>query len=255
MARGAPDLYRLIEVEAAWPTQKEAMGTKRKFWCRPTEDGVLWLFKYPRPGSGEHWAEKIAAEVAGCLGISHAVVELATAEGTRGSISKSFARGGRVLFHGNELLAKIMEYDIHKFHGVGSLSRQCLPCPRGRVSKQAGSGNRQATIRRLSRSGRTDRKHGSPSSELGALNQADAKRSAQVPRTDFRSRILPRPRDKRRSEGAATARTGRRPIREKSAGPRLLGRFRSIRPEPAQLGAPSDKGTPPPVSAGARPSP
>ncbi len=117
MARGAPDLYKPIEVEAAWPTQKEAMGTKRKFWCRPTEDGVLWLFKYPRPGSGEHWAEKIAAEVAGCLGISHAVVELAIAEGTRGSISKSFARRGRVLFHGNELLAKIMKYDIHKFHG------------------------------------------------------------------------------------------------------------------------------------------
>ena len=94
------------------------MGTKRKFWCLPKkEEDVLWLFKYPRPDSGEHWAEKIAAETARCLGISHAVVELATAEGRRGSISKSFARGGRVLHHGNELLAKIMDYDMKKTHG------------------------------------------------------------------------------------------------------------------------------------------
>ena len=93
------------------------MGTKRKFWCQPINDDVPWLFKYPRPGSGEHWAEKVAAEVANCLAIPHAVVELASARGTPGSISKSFAGGGRVLVHGNELLAMIMEYDVDKFHG------------------------------------------------------------------------------------------------------------------------------------------
>jgi hypothetical protein len=93
------------------------MGTKLKFWCQPKGEDERWLFKYPRPDSGEHWAEKIAAEIAGCLGIAHAVVELATAGGRRGSVSKSFARRGRVLFHGNELLAKIMDYDLDKTHG------------------------------------------------------------------------------------------------------------------------------------------
>ena len=93
------------------------MGTRFKFWCQPKGEDVRWLFKYPRPGSGEHWAEKIAAEVAGCLGISHAPVELASVGASRGSISKSFVHEGRVLLHGNELLAKIMKYDIKKTHG------------------------------------------------------------------------------------------------------------------------------------------
>ena len=93
------------------------MGTKLKFWCQPLGEKDPWLFKYPRARSGEHWAEKIAAEIAGCLRIPHASVALATAGGERGSISKSFTRRGRVLRHGNELLARIMEYDIHKTHG------------------------------------------------------------------------------------------------------------------------------------------
>ena len=98
-------------------TRAERLGTKDKFWCRPTGENVLWLFKFPRPGSGEHWAEKIAAEVAGCLGVSRADAELATTEGKRGSISRSFLGEERVLVHGNELLATIMEYDKHKLHG------------------------------------------------------------------------------------------------------------------------------------------
>ena len=114
---GSPDPYRTIAVEVAGPANEEKMGTKHKFWCQPVGEDGLWLFKYPRPGSGEHWAEKIAAELAGSLDIRHAVVELATADGKPGSISKSFASGGRVLLHGNELLARIMEYDKDKWHG------------------------------------------------------------------------------------------------------------------------------------------
>ena len=93
------------------------MGTKRKFWCWPTEDAVPWLFKYPRPGSGEHWAEKVVAELANSLCVPHAVVELASASGMPGSISQSFAHGERVLVHGNELLATVMDYDLKKVRG------------------------------------------------------------------------------------------------------------------------------------------
>lgn len=64
-----------------------------------------WLFKYPQASTGQHWAEKIAAEVANCLGIRHAVVELADFQGERGSATESFAREGRDLIHGNQLLA------------------------------------------------------------------------------------------------------------------------------------------------------
>lgn len=63
------------------------------------------------------WAEKIAAEVAGLLGIRHAVVELAKFRDRRGSVTKSFAHGERVLVHGNEVLARTMPYDPDKRFG------------------------------------------------------------------------------------------------------------------------------------------
>ena len=57
--------------------------------------------------SGEHWAEKIAAEVAGVLEIPHAEVELAVCHDLRGSISKSFLKPNEWLFHGNECLSDL----------------------------------------------------------------------------------------------------------------------------------------------------
>lgn len=100
------------------------MGTKRKFWYRVpgnSERGIPerdWLFKYPRPKTGEHWAEKVAAEVASSLGIMHARVELAKFEGNRGSIAESFTRNGRTLDHGNQLLERVIhDYDPRRRFG------------------------------------------------------------------------------------------------------------------------------------------
>ena len=88
----------------------EAMGTKRKFWYRDrsSQDGTKWLFKYPRPDTGEHWAEKIAAEIARMLDIPRARVELATCRGQRGSATKSFRREEEKLIHGNQILRDIV---------------------------------------------------------------------------------------------------------------------------------------------------
>jgi hypothetical protein len=70
------------------------------------------LFKFPQPNTGQHWAEKIAAEVAAGMDVLHGVVELAIFQGTRGSATESFARDGRELFHGNQILAgKVHGYD------------------------------------------------------------------------------------------------------------------------------------------------
>lgn len=81
------------------------MGSKRKFWFRPDDSARRdWLFKYPRRGSGEHWAEKVAAEIAATLRIPHANVELAVFRGDRGSATESFSSGGPELQHGNALL-------------------------------------------------------------------------------------------------------------------------------------------------------
>ncbi len=109
--------FEIVEVDPDWALDQESMGTKAKFWYRKTEDGIdsEWLFKYPRPNTGEHWAEKIAAEVAEALSIPHARVELAVFEGERGTATESFARDRRGLFHGNQLLGlTVLGYDLEK---------------------------------------------------------------------------------------------------------------------------------------------
>ena len=98
------DEYPIVTVEPEWVINPEEMGGKTKFWYGKPDDNTNWLFKYPRPNTGEHWAEKIAAEVASVIGITHAKVELAQFQGERGSVTESFACGGRVLHHGNQML-------------------------------------------------------------------------------------------------------------------------------------------------------
>lgn len=99
-------LYPVVEVQPEWVLEPEAMGSKEKFWyrARVTQD-CDWLFKYPKEGTGQHWAEKVAAEIASELHIRHAPVDLAVFQNRRGSVTESFARDGRNLFHGNQILA------------------------------------------------------------------------------------------------------------------------------------------------------
>ena len=114
------DFYPIVKVSGEWKVDPEPMGTKRKFWYLEPGSDVSWLFKYPREGTGEHWAEKIAAEVAEALEIRHAYVELAEIEGgqdgsppVRGSTTRSFLDDGSVLIHGNEIMARVLS-DYHQ---------------------------------------------------------------------------------------------------------------------------------------------
>lgn len=117
--RADPDPYPIIKVDDEWATGPEQMGSKPKFWYQPADGKPLQLFKFPQVGTGQHWAEKIAAEIANCLGILHAAVDLAVFRGHRGSVTTSFAfrRRRRVLSHGNELLEWVMPYDRNKRFG------------------------------------------------------------------------------------------------------------------------------------------
>ncbi len=63
------------------------------------------MLKHPaRQSSGEHWAEKIVAEVAELLGVPHARVELAELQGRVGSITENVVPEHFELIHGNEVL-------------------------------------------------------------------------------------------------------------------------------------------------------
>lgn len=105
------DEYPIVTVEPEWGRRSdpEEMGTREKFWYSKPDDETNWLFKYPRSNAGEHWAEKIASEVASVMEIMHAKVELAEFGDERGSVTESFARGGRTLYHGNQMLEAIVE--------------------------------------------------------------------------------------------------------------------------------------------------
>ena len=113
-----PDHYPVELVQPDRVLQREDVGGKEKFWYRGPDDDVAWLFKYPRPNSGEHWAEKIAAEIAELLGISCARVELAVFGGTRGSASESFLDHNEELLLGNQILSTHVDYydpDLRRF--------------------------------------------------------------------------------------------------------------------------------------------
>lgn len=116
-----------MTVAQEWAHEREDMGSKSKFWCTDNY-GRRWLFKFPRPETGEHWAEKIAAEIAAALRIAHAKVELAQFDRQRGSATESFARSRpQLLYHGNQLLARIFyDYDPEKIfqnssHTLGNI--------------------------------------------------------------------------------------------------------------------------------------
>lgn len=92
----------------------EQLGSKRKFWFKEADES--YLFKEGRPGTGENWAEVVAAKLCELLGMPHADYELAECDGQPGVITKSFVPSEARLVLGNELLGKIYpgRYDQKK---------------------------------------------------------------------------------------------------------------------------------------------
>ena len=70
------DPYPVVSVPARLDVE-ESRGTRLKFWVRVPPEDDPWLLKVPRPNTGEHWAEKIAAELGRLIGVNCAQVELA----------------------------------------------------------------------------------------------------------------------------------------------------------------------------------
>lgn len=85
-------------------TRPEQMGSKEKFWADSPQTKERLLFKLSRANTGEHWSEKVAAEVAALLAIPHAEVDMGLWQNRHVSITTSYLGKGESLVHGNELL-------------------------------------------------------------------------------------------------------------------------------------------------------
>ena len=69
-------MFRVVRVDSRSAVALEPLGTKRKFWFRD-EANRRMLFKAEERGTGEDWAEKIACELCGLLGLPHVLYDLA----------------------------------------------------------------------------------------------------------------------------------------------------------------------------------
>ncbi len=106
----------ILEVDPTWRRGIEDMGSKPKFWFRYQDE--MWLFKQARENTGEHWAEKVASEIAELMGLPTHQTLIANYEGDIGCAVRSFLKPGQNLVHGNELLAGAIEgYDKLKHRG------------------------------------------------------------------------------------------------------------------------------------------
>jgi len=131
----------ILEIAPAWRREIEDMGSKPKFWFRYQDE--MWLFKQARPNTGEHWAEKVASEIAGLLKLPTHEVRIARFESHMGCAVRSFLKKNEILVHGNELLAgAIRGYDKdkqrgqadHHFRNIVSTVEKWFPLPKPRES-------------------------------------------------------------------------------------------------------------------------
>ncbi len=105
-------VFPVITVPRDAPEDYEPLSTKEE-----GEEGAFWfhdpnldlcLYKEATPNTGEDWAEKIASELCALLRLPHAEYHLATYNGKRGTISRSFVPEGGIPILGNEVLAPIV---------------------------------------------------------------------------------------------------------------------------------------------------
>ena len=76
--------YKVVDIVGTLDT-RETRGARTKFWIRFVGEAERWLLKFPRPRTGEHWAEKVASEIGNLIGIDCARVELARYYGPAGA--------------------------------------------------------------------------------------------------------------------------------------------------------------------------
>ncbi|WAA12427.1 HipA domain-containing protein [Fervidibacillus halotolerans] len=94
---------------------KQASGTRVKYWIIDPQTSHEYMFKIPRENTGEAWAEKISSEIGKLLGLSMVDVHLAVRKNIYGIIAKKFTSGTEEFYEGGDLITSIVdEFDRYK---------------------------------------------------------------------------------------------------------------------------------------------
>lgn len=114
-----PDRFDVVDISAWQVVHAEVLGKNPKVWVREpggkSDRQRDWLFKpvvVPTSTAvrqGEDWAEKIASELAGLLGIPCAEVRLAVRDRRPGCISRNVVPEGWNRVLGSELLGTVVD--------------------------------------------------------------------------------------------------------------------------------------------------
>lgn len=106
-----------------------ASGTREKFWLVNPDNNMMHLFKLPKEGTGEIWAEKVAAEVGRMLNFETMDVDIAKYNDRKGLLLKNFINYGEAeFFDGGDLLKNVLEdFDPNDLRGYNIENiMQCL---------------------------------------------------------------------------------------------------------------------------------
>ncbi|MDM5309696.1 HipA domain-containing protein [Peribacillus frigoritolerans] len=96
-----------------------ASGTREKFWLINPDNNKRYLFKLPKEGTGEIWAEKVASEVGKMLKLETMDVTIAQYKGRNGLLLTNFINyGEEEFFDGGDLLKVVLEeFDPNNLQG------------------------------------------------------------------------------------------------------------------------------------------
>jgi len=87
-----------------------ASGTREKFWLVKPGTTERFIFKLPKEGTGEIWAEKVASEVGKVLNLEMMDVVIAKYENRQGLLLTNFVKyGEEEHFDGGDLLKTIID--------------------------------------------------------------------------------------------------------------------------------------------------
>lgn len=97
--------------------KRQASGTREKFWLINPFSQQEYLFKVPREGTGEHWAEFIASQLGQRLGINVVNATLAIHKNVLGTISPNFVQRskGEAFSEGGDLLYSFLDNNFDRY--------------------------------------------------------------------------------------------------------------------------------------------